>query len=84
VNKSGLPVADIVAKNTEPDIIGGIPPPLEKIKHEEPTVLHENVDLLEEILHLKEAVGILVETVPLTETERKIMKGAIQNESVIK
>ena len=83
MNKSGLPVGDIVAKSTEIDVIGGIPPPKE-IKHEEPTVLHENVDLLEEILHLKEAVGILVETVPLSETELKIMKGVIQNESVLK
>ena len=73
MNKSGLPVADIVAKSTEIDVVGGIPPP-QAIKHEEPTVLHENVDLLEEILHLKEAVGILVETVPLSETERKIMR----------
>jgi len=69
MNKSGLAVADIVAKSTEPDIIGGIPPPLEKIKHEEPTVLHENVDLLAEVLQLKSTVDVLIEAVPLSENE---------------
>ena len=68
MNKSGLPVADIVAKNTEIDIVGGIPPPQE-IKHEEPTVNHENVDLLTEVLQLKSTVDVLVEAVPLTENE---------------
>jgi hypothetical protein len=82
MNKSGLAVADIVAKNTEPDIIGGIPPP-QAIKHEEPTVLHENVDLLEEILQLKSTVEVLAETVPLSENEltKMLVKGEMNCEN---
>ena len=68
MNKSGLPVADIVAKSADIDVVGGIPPP-QAIKHEEPTVNHENVDLLAEVLQLKSTVDVLVEAVPLTENE---------------
>jgi hypothetical protein len=83
VNKSGLPVADIVARSTDVDIIGGIPPP-QAIKHEEPTVHHENVDLLEEILQLKSTVEVLVEAVPLSENEltKMLMKGEMNRENI--
>ena len=83
MNKSGLPVGDIVAKSTEIDVIGGIPPPKE-IKHEEPTVFHENVDLLAEVLQLKSTVEVLIEAVPLSENEltKMLVKGEMNRENI--
>jgi len=83
VNKSGLAVADIVARSTMFDEVSGVPPP-QAIKHEEPTVLHENVDLLAEVLQLKSTVDVLVEAVPLSENEltKMLVKGGMNRENI--
>jgi len=68
--------------HTEPDVIQGCPS-AEQVDKGEPTVHAENVDLLAEVQQLKSAVGVLVQAVPLTAADMRIIERGGIRESIL-
>ena len=68
MNKSGLAVADIVAIKSD-DVVTARSPPIEEFVQDEPIIHHDN-NLFETVARLSEAVGLLAQVVPMTESVR--------------
>jgi len=57
-----------IPKHAEPEERGRPPPP-EEMEPTEPTPMPEDLDLIETVLQIREAIGVLVKAVPLADAD---------------
>jgi hypothetical protein len=65
---SGISVADIVVIKSD-DVVTARSPPVENIVQDEPIIHHDN-NLFDTVARLSEAVGLLAQAMPMTESAR--------------